>query len=184
IVRGGLPANRIDRKLNRLAMPGVSYGSSERPTALPAAPVSLVWSPLPAGSPKAKGNWPGNYWPGTNFVDWAGTDFYSEYPHWKDLNKFFRGKPWRKKPISMSEFGVAGRDQLSFPRKLFVWINKRPRVRMVVYYRGFGSGFGVPPNRYDPLLYPDATRVLRNRWRDPRYVPHAYAHAGTRLVTP
>lgn len=184
IVRGGLPSKRIDRKLNRLSMPGVNYGQAERPVSLPAAPVSLIWSPLPAGSPKAKGNWPGNYWPGTNFVDWAGTDFYSEYPHWKDLNKFFRARPWRKKPVAMTEFGVAGRDQLTFPRKLFVWINKRPRVRMTVYYRGFGSGFGIPPNRYDPLLYPDATRVLRNRWRDPRFVPHAYAHAGTAHVNP
>ncbi len=184
IVRGGLPTARIDRKLQRLSMPPVNYGGAPRPAALPAAPVSLVWSPLPAGSPKAKGNWPGDYWPGTNFVDWAGTDFYSEYPHWKDLNKFFRGKRWKRKPVALTEFGVAGRDQLTFHRKLFTWIKKRPRVRMTVYYRGFGAGDATPANRYDPMLYPDAIRVLRNRWRDGRYVPFAYAHAGTRLIAP
>lgn len=182
IVRGGLPAKRTDRKLERLGMPPVSYGQAERPAGLPAAPVAIVWSPLPAGSPKVKGNWPGNYWPGANFVDWAGTDFYSEYPHWKDLNKFFRAPRWRQKPVSLTEFGVAGVDQLKFPRQLFRWASKRPRVRMMVYYRGFGSVEGGLLNRYDPLLYPDATRVLRNRWRDDRYVPFAYGHAGSSLV--
>lgn len=184
VVRGGLEADRLDRKLAHLGMPPVAYGQAERPASLPGAPVSIVWSPLPAGSPRVRGNWPGNYWPGSNFVDWAGTDFYSEYPHWKDLNKFFRGRPWRTKPIALTEFGVAGRDQFTFPRQLFVWINRRPRVRMTVYYRGFGSAKGDAPNRYDPLLYPEASRVLRNRWRDPRYLAYAYGHAGTNLVTP
>lgn len=182
IVRGGLPAKRIDRKLERLSMPPVSFGEMERPGSLPAAPVAMVWSPLPAGSPKTKGNWPGNYWPGANFVDWAGTDFYSEYPHWKDLNKFFRAKRWRKKPVALTEFGVAGRDELRFPRQLFRWVSKRSRVRMMVYYRGFGSVEGGPFNRFDPMLYPDAARVLRNRWRDARYVPYAYGHAGSKHV--
>ncbi|MCB0829011.1 MAG: hypothetical protein KDB62_09410, partial [Solirubrobacterales bacterium] len=80
IVRGGLGANRTDKKLSNLDMPPVDYGDLPRPKALPAPPVALVWSPLPAGSPRVKGNWPGNYWPGSNFVDWTGSDFYSDYP--------------------------------------------------------------------------------------------------------
>ena len=38
-----------------------------------------------------KGNFPGNYWPGRRWVDWVGTDFYSQYPVWKDLNRFYAG---------------------------------------------------------------------------------------------
>ena len=173
IVRGGLAANRTDKKLANLDMPPVKYCELPRPKALPAPPVALIWSPLPAGSPRVKGNWPGNYWPGSNFVDWAGTDFYSNYPHWKDLNKFFKAKKWKKKPFALTEWGVAGADTVKFPRKIFSWMEKRSRVRMYNYYRGFGT----IDNPYNPDLYPDATRVLRNKLKNPRYVPYAYGHA-------
>lgn len=176
ITRGGLPANRTDLKLNNLKMRKVNWGGTPRPTSLPAAPVSIVWSTLPAGSPRARGNWPGNYWPGSHFVDWAGVDFYSDYPHWRDLNKFMRGKPWRGKPVSIAEWGVAGYDNFRFVRQFFNWLNKRPRVRMVVYYRGFGG----LEDRYNPYNYPTAMRVMRNKLRDPRYVAYAYGHARRR----
>ncbi len=173
IVRGGLAANRTDKKLANLDMPPVEYGELPRPKALPAPPVALIWSPLPAGSPRVKGNWPGNYWPGSNFVDWAGSDFYSNYPHWKDLNKFFKAKNWNKKPFALTEWGVAGADQVKFPRQIFAWMEKRSRVRMYNYYRGFGT----TDNPYNPDLYPDAMKVLRNKLKNPRYVPYAYGFA-------
>lgn len=173
IVRGGLNANRLDRKLERLNLPAVQWGDLPRPARVPAAPVSIIWSALPAGSPRVKGNWPGNYWPGKNFVDWAGVDFYSNYPHWKDLNKFMRGKPWRGKPVSLTEWGVAGSDNYPFVRRLFRWMNNRPRVRMVVYYRGFGG----LEDRYNPFNYPLSIRVMRNKLKDPRYTAYGYLHA-------
>jgi hypothetical protein len=173
IVRGGLPANRIDRKLNRLRMPNVNHGARTRPAVLPAPPVSIVWSTLPAGSPRAKGNWPANYWPGPNFVDWAGVDFYSNYPEWKFLNKFFRNRTWRGKPIALAEWGIAGSDNVRFTRQLFHWMEKRKRVRMFNYYRGFGG----PEDIFNPVNYPNAMRVLRNKLKKPRYMPYAYGHA-------
>lgn len=173
IVRGGFPTNQIDRKLNRLGMPDVNYGDRVRPDALPAPPVAIVWSTLPAGSPRAKGNWPGNYWPGANFTDWAGVDFYSNYPHWKDLNKFFKGPRWRGKPVALAEWGVAGSDNVTFTRQLFHWMKKRPRVRMFNYYRGFG---GIE-DTFNPLNYPNAMRVVKNKLKDPRYMEYAYGHA-------
>ena len=173
IVRGGLAANRTDRKLANLDMPAVKYGELPRPKALPAPPVALIWSPLPAGSPRVKGNWPGNYWPGSNFVDWAGTDFYSNYPHWKDLNKFFRAKKWKKKPFALTEWGVAGADTVKFPRQVFSWMEKRSRVRMYNYYRGFGA----TGNLYPLGRESDDTKVLRNKLKNPRYVPYAFGYA-------
>ncbi len=173
IVRGGLPTNRIDRKLQRLGMPAVNFGPSARPSALPAPPVSIVWSTLPAGSPRVKGNWPGNYWPGANFVDWAGVDFYSNYPHWKDLNKFFKSKTWRSKPVALAEWGVAGSDNVKFTRQIFHWMEKRPRVRMFNYYRGFGGAEDI----FNPHNYPNALRVIKNKLRNPRYMQYAFAHA-------
>lgn len=172
ITRGGLGADRTDRKLNNLKMRKVNWGAIPRKT-LPAAPVSIIWSALPAGSPRARGNWPGNYWPGAAFVDWAGVDFYSDYPHWRDLNKFMRGKPWRGKPVSLTEWGVAGADDITFVRQLFHWMDKRPRVRMFAYYRGFGG----PEDRYYPYNYPATMRVLKNKLRNPDYLAYAYLHA-------
>ncbi len=106
---------------------------------LPAAPVSIIWSPLPGGSPRVKGNFPGNYWPGRRWVDWVGTDFYSQYPVWKDLNRFYAGKQWKGKPVAINEWAVYGGDEPRFVKQLIAWIVKRPRVRMLVYYQGFGS---------------------------------------------
>ncbi|MFA9400351.1 MAG: hypothetical protein ACERKT_04495 [Acidobacteriota bacterium] len=175
IVRGGAKRGTINARLDKIGLPKVWKRSKKEvlPRKLPKAPVAMVWSPLPAGSPRVKGNWPGNYWPGKNFVDWAGADFYSNYPHWKDLNKFFRAKKWKKKPFALTEWGVAGADTVKFPRQIFSWMEKRSRVRMYNYYRGFGT----IDNPYDPDLYPDATRVLRNKLKNPRYVPYAYGHA-------
>lgn len=173
IVRGGMATNRIDKKLKNLGMAAVNYGTAVRPSSLPAPPVAIVWSPLPAGSPRVKGNWPGNYWPGSNFVDWAGVDFYSNYPHWKDLNKFFESKRWRNKPVALTEWGVAGSDNVKFTRQIFHWMKKRSRVRMFNYYRGFGGA----EDTFNPFNYPGSLKVIKNQLKDPRFVPYAYGHA-------
>ena len=112
--------------------------------------MSIIWSPLPGGSPRVKGNFPGNYWPGARWVDWAGTDFYSQYPVWKDLNRFYAGKQWRGKPLAIAEWAVYGEDEPRFVKQLITWVVKRPRVRMFVYYNGFGPG----GNPYDPRPLP------------------------------
>ena len=169
-----MPTTRIDKKLAPLGMPPVNFGLSPPKTALPTPPVSIVWSPLPAGSPRARGNWPGNYWPGANFVDWAGTDFYSNYPYWRDLKKFMKGKPWRGKPVAMTEWGVVGSDNVTFARQMFHWMNLRPRVRMMIYYRGFGL-----EDPYNDYYYPNALKVVRNKLRYPRYLGWAYMPAGS-----
>ena len=173
IVRGGKSAKRLDTKLGNLEMRPVDYGLLPRPASLPAAPVAIIWSTLPAGSPRVKGNWPGNYWPGSNFVDWAGVDFYSHYPEWKQLNKFYRAPKWRDKPVALTGWGVAASDNFRFVRQVFRWMEKRKRVRMFNYYRGFGGA----EDSFNPINYPSAMRVLRNKLKNPRYLPYAFGHA-------
>jgi len=172
IVRGGQNTARIDKTLANLGMPPVNFGATAAPAALPAAPVAIIWSPLPAGSPRVKGNWPGNYWPGSRYVDWAGTDFYSNYPYWRDLNKFMAGKPWRNKPVSITEWGVVGKDDVTFTRQFFHWVKIRPRVRMLAYYRGFGL-----TDPYNDYYYPQALKVVKNQLKDPRFLSYAYEPA-------
>ena len=160
-MRGGQTLEGINATLAEIGLPPLNRTKGPNPTELPAAPVSIIWSPLPGGSPRVKGNFPGNYWPGTRWVDWVGTDFYSQYPVWKDLNRFYAGKQWKGKPIAITEWAVSGEDEPRFVKQLIAWIVKRPRVRMLVYYNGFGAG----ANPYDLSLYPRTTNTLRLKIR-------------------
>ena len=123
--------------------------------------MSVVWSPLPGGSPRVKGNFPGNYWPGSRWVDWVGTDFYSQYPVWKDLNRFYGGVQWQNKPVAITEWAVAPEDEPRFAKQLVSWTVKR---------RGCGclstttaSASQRKPVRPQPL--PRTTNTLRLKLR-------------------
>lgn len=175
IVRGGNSLEGIDATLAEIGLPPVSRTKGPPPTALPAAPVSIIWSPLPGGSPRVKGNFPGNFWPGSRWVDWVGTDFYSEYPVWEDLNRFYLGKQWKRKPVSITEWAVSGKDEPRFVKQFVAWAVKHPRVRMLVYYDGFGPG----ENPYALNLYPRTTNTLRLKIRRPTFLQYAEYNAGT-----
>jgi hypothetical protein len=174
IVRGGGTLEQIDATLAEIGLPPVNRTKGPPPSSLPAAPVSFIWSPLPGGSPRVKGNFPGNYWPGSRWVDWAGTDFYSQYPVWKDLNRFYTGKQWKGKPIAIAEWAVYGEDEPRFAKQLVSWLVKRPRVRMFVYYTGFGPGY----NPYDPKLYPRTLNTLRLKVRRATFLTEAEYNVG------
>jgi len=175
IVRGGATLEQTNTTLAGIGLPPVNRTKGPPPSSLPAAPVSIVWSPLPGGSPRVTGNFPGNYWPGARWVDWAGTDFYSQYPVWKDLNRFYAGKQWKRKPLAITEWAVAGTDDPRFVKQLIAWTVKRPRVRMLVYY----DGFGTSGNPYDLRLYPRTTNTLRLKVRRPTFLEYAEYNAGT-----
>jgi hypothetical protein len=175
IVRGGGSLEQIDAALAAIGLPPLNRTKGPNPSSLPAAPVSIVWSPLPGGSPRVAGNFPGNFWPGAPWVDWVGTDFYSEYPVWKDLNRFYAGKRWRRKPFSITEWAVSGIDEPRFAKQLIAWTAKRPRVRMLVYYEGFGP----TENPYDLRLYPRTANTLRLKVRRPNFLEYAEYNAGT-----
>ncbi len=176
IVKGGLTLEQVDATLAEIGLPPINRTKGPPPTVLPAAPVALIWSPLPGGSPKVKGNYPGNYWPGRRWVDWVGTDFYSQYPVWKDLNRFYAGKQWKGMPFGIAEWGVYGEDEPRFAKQLVTWTAKRPRVRMFVYYTGFGT---PATNTYDLSHYPRTTNTLRLKVRRPNFLSYAEYNAGT-----
>jgi hypothetical protein len=172
IVRGGT-LEQVNATLAEIGLPPVNRTKGPPPTSLPVTPVSIIWSPLPGGSPRVKGNFPGNYWPGSRWVDWVGTDFYSQYPVWKDLNRFYLAKQWKRKPVSITEWAVSGVDDPRFVKQLVAWTVKRPRVRMLVYYNGFGPG-----NSYDLQLYPRTANTLRLKIRRASFLSTAEYNAG------
>ncbi len=173
IVRGGQTLEGINATLAGNRPAAAEPDQRAEPRTLPAAPVSIIWSPLPGGSPRVKGNFPGNYWPGSRWVDWVGTDFYSQYPVWKDLSRFYAGKQWKGKPVAITEWAVSAIDEPRFVKQLIAWIVKRPRVRMLVYYHGFGAG-----NHYDLHLYPRTTNTLRLKIRRANFLSSAEYNAG------
>jgi hypothetical protein len=180
IVRGNATLAQVNATLAEIGLPPVRRSKGPPPPVLPEAPVAILWSPLPGGSPRVKGNFPGNYWPGGRWVDWVGTDFYSQFPVWKDLNRFFRGKFWRRKPFAIAEWAVYGEDEPRFVKQLVAWTAKRKRVRMFVYYTGFGPG----QNPYDPRLYPRTVNTLRLKARRPNFLQYTEFNVGTLAPLP
>ena len=58
-------------------------------------------------------------------------------------------------------------------KQTIAWTVKHPRVRMLVYYQGFGPG-----NPYDLRLYPRTTNTLRLKIRRPNFLSTADYNAG------
>ena len=131
-------------------------------TALHPARVAFLWVPQVAGAPNVAGNSPRAYWPGARYVDWVGTDFYSKFPNWRGLERFYDAFP--RKPFAFGEWALWGRDDPGFVHRLFTWIRHHARVRMAMYNQGNN---GAGPFRLK--RYPRARRALRAELRAARF---------------
>jgi hypothetical protein len=165
IVHGGGKAKVINARLAEAGLPPLNSSIG----GLPSAPVAVVWSPLPSGSPTTKNNLPQNFFPGLKWVDWTGTDFYASYPEWGALTRLYERYP--EKPFALTEWGVENGDDPSFVSKLFAWVQKHPRTKMLVYYQDFGS-----TSNYRIQNYAESLSVLTDRLHAgvfPAYAPGA-----------
>jgi hypothetical protein len=162
LVHGGGKAAKIDEQLAEAGLSPLTVDVR----GLPAAPVAIVWSPLPAGSPTVPQNRPKNFYPGSRWVDWAGTDFYASYPEWKALNGLY--KRFSGKPFAITEWGVEAGDDPSFVANLFAWVQHHPRCKMLVYYQDFGS-----TSNYRIQGYPASLEVLKARLHSPLFPAYA-----------
>ena len=158
IVHGGGKVAKIDKRLARAGVPPLRAAVS----GLPRAPVAVIWSPLPSGSPTVPQNRPRHFYPGSHWVDWAGTDFYAGYPEWSSLTGLYHR--YSGKPFSITEWGVESGDDPAFVRRLFAWVRRHPRCKMLVYYQDFGS-----TSNYRIQNYPVSLGVLRNRLHSPLF---------------
>lgn len=172
IVRGGGKRGTINARLHKIGLPKVQKKRKKvkLPRRLPAAPVAVVWSPLPAGSPTIRINRPARYWPGKKWVDWVGTDFYNKYNNWTHLKRFYvKWSLGKNRPMALTEFGLWGRDGPGFIKRIFRFVRTRENMRMLVYYQDFGSS-----NAFRIQNFPKATKVLRRHLgsaRYPRFAP-------------
>ncbi len=171
IVRGGAKRGWINARLKRIGLPKVDRRTkAELPRKLKAAPVSMIWSPLPAGSPTVRANYPAKYWPGRSWVDWVATDFYSRYNNWKHLKRFYtKWSKERKLPMALTEWGLWGEDKPGYVNRIFRFVRTRSLMRMMVYYQDFGTA-----NAFRIQNFPRSLKTLKNRLKEdvfPRYAP-------------
>jgi hypothetical protein len=161
ILRGGDVAT-INRRLAAEGMPALRTSSAS----LPAPPVALVWCPQVAGNPDVPGNSARAYWPGSAYVDWLCTDFYSGYPNFSGLNRFYAQFASTGKPFAFGEWGIyPGGDAPGFVSALFRFVRTHPRVRMVLFNQG-----NQPGGRFRLQRHPRSAAALRAALRDPRFV--------------
>jgi hypothetical protein len=171
IVHGGGKAKAINRRLAEAGLPPLTIEVG----GLPKAPIAVIWSPLPSGSPTVPQNRPRHFWPGSRWVDWSGTDFYASYPEWKSLTGLYNRYP--SKPFAITEWGVEAGDDPAFVSKLFAWVEKHPRCKMLVYYQDFGSTSSYRIQNYSASL-----SVLKDRLHSGRFP--AFAPGAPRLPPP
>ena len=149
ILRGG-PVADIDARLRGLGLPPVRTAAAE----LPRPAVAMLWVPQTRGTPDIPANMPRAYWPGSAYVDWVGTDFYSRFPNFHWLEQFYRS--FRGKPFVFGEWALWGRDDPGFVSRLFKWIHSHRRVRMALYNQG-----GLTDGPFRLKRYPRSAAVLR-----------------------
>jgi hypothetical protein len=131
ILRGG-PVAGINARLQALKMPPLQGAAAGRD--LPRPQVDMMWVPQTRGTPDIPANMPRAYWPGADYVDWVGTDFYSRYPRFDWLENFYRA--FGGKPFVFGEWAMWGADNPAFVKQLFGWVRSHPRVKMLLYNQG------------------------------------------------
>ncbi len=162
VLHGGGKLDAIDRRLARAGLPPLRADVG----GLPKAPVAVIWGTLPAGSPTVPQNRPRHFYPGSRYVDWVGTDFYSDNQDWKALTGLYNR--FSGKPFALPEFGVSSGDDPTYVRRLMVWVRRHPRCKMLVYYQDFGSA-----SSYRIQNYPASLAALSNALHSPVFPPFA-----------
>jgi hypothetical protein len=162
IVHGGGKRGQIDARLAKAGLPSLR----SEVAGLPKAPVALLWSTLPAGSPTVPQNRPRHFYPGRDYVDWAGTDVYSDNQDWTALTGLYRR--FGGKPFALAEWGVSSGDDPLFVRRLLAWVDRHPRCKMLVYYQDFGA-----TSSYRLQNNPASLAVLTDWLHSSRFPPFA-----------
>jgi hypothetical protein len=167
ILRGGSVAS-IDAALGHLHLPPVQMPAAvSQPTraattttatasSLPAAPLAFLWAPQTAGTPDVAGNAPAAYYPGSAYVDIVGTDFYSQFPNFAGLTRFYAAYP--TKPFAFNEWGMWVKGNPSFVTQFFAFLRTHPRVHLAVYNQGLN-----PDGPFRLKRFPAATRAIRHQ---------------------
>jgi hypothetical protein len=161
-LRGG-PVAAIDARLHALGQPPLRGAGA---VALPRSAVAFLWVPQSEGAPATQANSPGAYYPGSAYVDWVGTDFYSLYPNFRGLQSLYDQYPG--KPFVFGEWALWNGDDAGWVQQLFSYVTSHRRVRMALYNQGERVGGPFRLSRY-----PSARREIRRLIAAPRFLAYA-----------
>ena len=164
IIRGG-DRGKIDKKLRKLGLPKLQVTTKDR---LASPKVALAWVPQAFGSPNVSGNQPEDYFPGYDYVDWAGADIYGKYPSVAGLNSLYRD--YSKVPFLIGEWSPWDADKPKFVDSLVDWVAGHGRAKMAIYYQGFGEGL---VNDFEISDYPSSLKKLRHRLNENKFAQYA-----------
>jgi hypothetical protein len=96
----------------------------------------------------------------------VGTDFYSGFPNWSGLARFYREYARTGKPFAFGEWGIwQSGDAPGFFRRVLGWVRRHPRVGMVLLNQG-----NEPGGSFRLQRYPRSAAVLRSGLRDARFL--------------
>ena len=152
----GQRAEDINRGLRRLHQHALRAG--DLAYNLQPAQIAMVWSPMTGGSPLVGSLDPARFWPGSRWVDWVGTSFYSKFPRFSGLSGYYsRFAAGHHKPFMFAEWALWDNGDPSFVRGVLGWTRSHPRTRMLVYNQGKRTD---GPFRLSH--FPSAAGVLRN----------------------
>jgi hypothetical protein len=163
VLRGG-PVTSIDSRLHALGLPALHVAGGT--TALPRLPVSFVWTPQTEGSPNTPANSANAYYPGDAYVDWVGTDFYSLFPNFGGLERFYAMHPG--KPFAFGEWALWNGDAPGWVKQLFAFVSSHRRVRMLLYNQGERANGPFRLSRY-----PNSRREIQRLIAAPRFLGYA-----------
>lgn len=163
VIRGG-EVSLVNAKLRRLGMPAVRTSV----TTLATPRVSFMWVPLSFGNPEVERNHPRHWWPGSAYVDWVGTTWYSPFLAVSAFDRFYDYPLWRGKPFAFSEYGVWGPESPRFINLFFDFVAGHRRVKMISYYQ---SALLKPEFRLS--THPRSRLVLRRKLQSGRYLAFA-----------
>jgi hypothetical protein len=162
IMRGG-PVVQLDARLRALGLPPVRGTSA---VALPRPKVAFLWVPQTGGLPDTAANGPNAYYPGDTYVDWVGTDFYSKFPNFSGLQRFYSEHPG--KPFVLGEWALWGSDDPGWVDSLFSFIATHRQVYMALYNQGERQN-----GPFRLIQYPLARGAIRQRLGSPRFLAYA-----------
>jgi hypothetical protein len=168
IVRGGR-RGKLNRRLADLGLAPLQRGHGAVPKRLKQPQVAFLWVPQTHGSPRIKKNRPGAYWPGGRYVDWVGADIYGKFPNFAGLDRLYRSR--RNFPFMIGEWSPWDSDDPGFVNSLHGWAESHRRVKMLVYYQGFGDGNPFMIQRYPSSAAALADQLEGGRYR--RYAPQS-----------
>ena len=165
IVHGGGKAKLINERLAEAGLPPLNATVG----GLPKAPVAIVWSPLPSGSPTTKKNLPQHLLPGGEMGR------LDRHRLLRLLSRMGRAdaalRTLSGKAVRDHRVGRRSRRRPELRRHLFAWVKTHPRTKMLVYYQDFGS-----TSNYRIQNYAESLSVLTAQLHSgnfPAYAPGA-----------